>query len=88
MQETLNLTDEFEIIHLEFLTNQPYKNSKSKCDAVISNILHESNNMKLDLLLIEESYVNATVELSTGVSLHRDTDEYFVDTAEIKACLL
>lgn len=88
MQETLDLTDEFEVIHMEFLTKQPYKNSKSKCDAVISNILHETENMKLDLLLLEQSYVNAIVELSTGVSLHRDTNEYFVDTAEIKACLL
>lgn len=45
-------------LHDEFLQRQPYKNSKNKCNEIISKIIRQQVvNQKVDLL--EEAYINA-----------------------------
>lgn len=84
----LKISNEFYEIHAKFIKNQPYVNSKTKCNEVIENILNKDTNIILNLTLFEESYVNAMIELQTHKSLHRDLDQYYIDTNEIRECLL
>jgi hypothetical protein len=58
---TFNCENEILHIHKEFLTRQPYKNSKQKCDDIVKKI---NLNVSLEtpkLTLLEEAYVNAAL---------------------------
>ena len=81
---TLAINDDFYKIHNEFLSRQPYKNSKFKCDNIVRNILTSDNNIVLKLSLLEESYVSAIIETATGKPMYINDDRYFRDTNEIR----
>jgi hypothetical protein len=46
-------------LHQEFLSKQPYKNSKQKCDQIVSQLVsnHSVNGVEFDLL--EQAYINS-----------------------------
>jgi hypothetical protein len=46
-------------LHNEFLSRQPYRNSKNKCDMIISQIKNEMATPLADLDMLEEAYINA-----------------------------
>ena len=55
-----NCENEISQLHDEFLTRQPYRNSKQKCDQIVQSI---RNNQQSDSTptMLEEAYINATL---------------------------
>lgn len=51
-------TTELAELHTVFLDNQPYKDSKQKCDLIVQNLITNQHPLP-ELNLIEEAYVNA-----------------------------
>ena len=71
-------------MHKEFLLRQPYKNSKSKCDEIIANIINQTPNCILPKLdLMEESYINSKLELYYNKEMPTDETLWFQTYEEI-----
>jgi hypothetical protein len=75
--------DKLTDMHEDFLSRQPYKNSKQFCDLLLSRIYKREhfNFPKLDLL--QESYIFAHVEKYFGCKLPTDNPECFKNSAEL-----
>jgi len=77
----LSSIDQLQDLHVQFLSKQPYKNSKKFCDGLLKRL--ESKEIfdlpKLDLF--QESYVSAKLELALNKELPLKT--WFVNSAEI-----
>jgi hypothetical protein len=75
--------DKLTDMHEDFLSRQPYKNSKQFCDLLLSRIYKREhfNFPKLDLL--QESYIFAHVEKYFGCKLPTDNPEWFKNSAEL-----
>jgi hypothetical protein len=71
-------------VHKEFLLRQPYKNAKSKCDEIINNIINRTPNCILPKLdLMEESYINAKLELYYNKEMPTHNNLWFRTYEEI-----
>jgi hypothetical protein len=70
-------------LHNEFLKRQPYKHSKSFCDAIIDQILRGEffDLPKLDLM--QESYICGQLEKHFGRELPADQVKWFENSCEI-----
>ena len=77
---------EFTELHQEFLSTQPYKNSKSFCDQLLTRINdHEVFAIpKLDLF--QESYIAACIELQYNIILPNN-ESWFTHSREILNCI-
>jgi hypothetical protein len=53
--------DEIACLHDEFLARQPYKDSKNKCDDIVTKINHNQPTGVLDVTMLEEAYINAAL---------------------------
>lgn len=53
--------DQLALIHREFLTRQPYKDSKHKCDDIVKKIIGNEPLGALKVTMIEEAYINAAL---------------------------
>lgn len=52
-------------LHSLFLTKQPYKDSKIKCDQIVQQLINNNNYKSLNKIsLIEEAYINAILQKS------------------------
>jgi len=49
-------------IHQAFLTRQPYKDSKNKCDLLIQNIVGGQQRSPVKVTMLEEAYINAVLD--------------------------
>ena len=49
-------------LHQEFLSRQPYRNSKIKCDKIVENLINNTTLLP-KVNLIEEAYINAKLKL-------------------------
>ena len=56
--------DSVAALHDKFLDRQPYKDSKTKCDKIVSQLMEDPAMILPDLDLLEEAYINA--KLGTG----------------------
>lgn len=75
--------DQVQDLHVKFLDNQPYKNSKKFCDDLLEkfNQRHMFAMPKLDLL--QESYLSARLEFMFNIEL--PTQQWFAHSSEIYA---
>jgi hypothetical protein len=53
--------DQIALIHREFLTRQPYKDSKHRCDDLVKKIIGNEPLGLLNVTMIEEAYINAAL---------------------------
>ena len=51
-------------LHNKFLDRQPYKDSKTKCDKIVAQLIEDPAIILPDVDLLEEAYINA--KLGTG----------------------
>ena len=70
-------------LHKEFLSRQPYKDSKKFCDAIVKRIIdqEEFDFPRLDLL--QESYISGRLEKHYGCEFPADRVEWFANSREI-----
>jgi hypothetical protein len=61
-QLSYNCQDRIIKIHEEFLSRQPYKDSKHKCDNLIEQLFKKNNIVLPKLDLLEEAYINAKLK--------------------------
>jgi len=76
--------DEFYDIYNEFISNNKYINSKKKCDSIINSILNDNSTIELNLDLMEESYIDAKIELQRDVQMPTDDITYFGTSSELR----
>jgi hypothetical protein len=55
-----NCQNEISQLHDEFLSRQPYRNSKQKCDRIVESIRKNQQSESM-LTMLEEAYINATL---------------------------
>jgi len=58
---TYDCENEIELLHDEFLTRQPYKDSKHKCDEIVKQLNHNEPLGTSKVTLLEEAYINAAL---------------------------
>ena len=75
-------TVEFNDLHNEFLSRQPYKHSKIDCDAILERIKNKEQFNFPKLNLLEESYLTAHIELCYNKQLANNL-EWFKNTREL-----
>lgn len=64
-------------LHAEFLDRQPYKNIKHTCDQLIDNIVARTATSLPSLTLLEESYIEAQLELRYNIEFPFGNDHWF-----------
>jgi len=64
-------------LHLEFLSKQPYKNSKHTCDKLIAEIISQTATSLPNLTLLEESYIESQLELHYNKEFPFGNDKWF-----------
>ena len=71
-------------VHAEFLSRQPYKHVKIKCDTILQNITNHCTNVILPKLeLMEESYISAKLELCYNKEIPSNQLNWFQSYDEI-----
>ena len=75
-------TVEFNDLHNEFLSRQPYKHSKIDCDAILERIKNKEQFNFPKLNLLQESYLTAHLELCYNIELPNNL-QWFRSTREI-----
>jgi hypothetical protein len=70
-------------LHQEFLTRQPYKDSKKFCDTLITRICNNEFFNLPDLDLMQESYISAKLEIHYNKALPVDQEEWFTNSKQI-----
>jgi hypothetical protein len=69
-------------LHQEFLSRQPYKNSKSLCDKILKRINDRESFILPKLDLFQESYIAACIELQYNIILPNN-ESWFTESNEI-----
>ena len=82
-----SVSSEFNEIHQMFLEKQPFIDSKKRCDAIVDSILHQNETLDLNVTLLEESYINAQLELLTNKEMPTNQDQYFNTIQDIQEYL-
>lgn len=79
---SFSLTNNQELVklHKQFLLNQPYKDSKSKCDEILKKIYNKEFFKFTNIELLEESYILAELEKHFDCEL--SIKEWFVSSDE------
>lgn len=77
-----NVTTELLQLHQEFLSKQPYKNSKSFCDKILKRINDRESFLLPKLDLFQESYIAACIELQYNTILPNN-ETWFTHSNEI-----
>lgn len=70
-------------LHNSFLSKIPYRNIKKQCDEIINATLALENLVIPELSLLQESYINANLEIVSGRKMPFDQDVYFTSTQDI-----
>lgn len=78
------VTDEFINLHEEFLTRQPYANSKQEVDSIINRIVLGENFVLPSLDLLKESYICAKLEKYYLKEWPTGPDSWFNSAEEIR----
>jgi len=86
IDETLSISDEFYKLHDEFLSSLiQFMNSVEKCKNIIDSVkdsgkMYYTNNLNV----LEESYIDANIELEFGIEMPNERNEYFETTEDIQ----
>ena len=75
-------TVEFNDLHNEFLSRQPYKHSKIDCDAILERIKNKEQFNFPKLNLLQESYLTAHLELCYNIELSNNL-QWFTNSQEV-----
>jgi len=75
-------TVEFNNLHNEFLSRQPYKHSKIYCDVILERIKNKEQFNFPKLNLLQESYLTAHLELCYNIELPNNL-QWFVNSQEV-----
>ena len=75
-------TVEFIDLHNEFLSRQPYKHSKTYCDAILERIKNKEQFNFPKLNLLQESYLTAHLELCYNIELSNNL-QWFKNSKEV-----
>jgi hypothetical protein len=70
-------------LHDSFLSKIPYRNIKKQGDEIIDATLALKNLTIPKLSLLQESYINANLEIRVGREMPFDQDVYFTSTQDI-----
>jgi hypothetical protein len=70
-------------LHSEFMKRQPYHDIKIKTDNIIENIKMGGDDDARELSLLQESYINAKLELWYNIEMPANEDDYFPTTRAI-----
>lgn len=74
---------QFTTIHNEFLKKQIYKNSKIKCDQLLNQIINREQFILPELTLLEESYLDAKLEIHYNKTALNNNQQWFLSSTEI-----
>ena len=80
---TFDNTTQFETLYKEFIKRQPYKHSKTDCDALLTRIFAGEEFDIPKLTLFQESYMNAKLENHYGVEMPFHPVVWFTNSQEI-----
>lgn len=72
---------EFESLHQEFLSRQPFKDVKIKCDSIVNQIENLKSIDLTNLNVIEEAYIEAQLEKNNNVKIDPRI-EYWAHTSD------
>lgn len=83
----LEITDELYHLHKQFLTPlKPYQESVKKCEDIISSVKTKQHMFMTDnLSLLEESYIDAKIEIALNIEMPTDNVTYFKTTNDIRS---
>jgi hypothetical protein len=70
-------------LHDSFLSKIPYRNIKKQCDEIVAATLALQNLVIPKLSLLQESYINANLEIKSGREMPFNQDVYFTSTQDI-----
>lgn len=70
-------------LHEEFLTRQIYKHDKQQCDDIIQSVMQQNHQPISNLRLLQESYINGTLEKLLGIEMPFAQTTYFSHTQDI-----
>jgi len=80
---TIDNMHELEVLHQEFLNRQIYKDDKAQADSIISAVNNKQEMPIFKLKLLQESYINGTLESMYNIEMPFKQLKYFSDTKEI-----
>ncbi len=75
--------DDLKMLHQEFLDRQPYKHDKIQADSIISAVQNRQEIPIAKLRLLQESYINGTLESMYHIEMPFNQLEYFSNTKQI-----
>jgi hypothetical protein len=85
--EIVSDREKFDRVHQEFLSRQPYKNIKSDCDSIVKKIENMKSVDITTLSVIEEAYIEASLELRNSIKIEPKIDKWYSDSDEISVLL-
>lgn len=81
--EYISSLGSIELLHNEFLSNQPQSVYKNQCNNIIDQVVNNMAAPIAPLTLLQESYINANLENIYKVEMPFQQEEYFKNTKEI-----